>query len=147
MPGVRRGLVPPLLTTTQTQSPANTFNPMNTDGNAVIGQIPLQTLRTIALACPVMSSAYLQCQSFFFPLSDGKRTLDPGIITALRHFQHAAQQQNGINQSHLFDYRVPCSDSLAKYAAAFFKMSLSIFANTSSRFTLASSCSSSVKGR
>jgi len=38
MPGVRRGLEPPLLTTMQTQFPANTFNPMNTDDNVDFGK-------------------------------------------------------------------------------------------------------------
>jgi len=46
-----------------------------------------------------------------------------------------------------FHHRVPGSDSLAKYAAAFFRMSRSIFTIASSFLVLASSISTSVNGR
>lgn len=94
-----------------------------------------------------MSGTYLQFQSLIFPLPNGKRSLDPGIVSACRHLQHTAQQRNKICESQLLDYRVPGSDSLAKYAVAFFKMSRSIFTTANSRFTRVSSCSISVKGR
>ena len=41
----------------------------------------------------------------------------------------------------------PCSDFLARYAAAFFKMSRAILTKDSSRFTLANSLSISFRGR
>src|SRR4030042_253350 len=94
-----------------------------------------------------MSSTDLQFQSHLLPLPNSKRSLDPGIVSACRHLQHTAKQRNKIGKSQLLDYRVPCSDSLAKYAAAFFKMSRSIFTTANSRFTLVSSCSTSVRGR
>src|SRR4030043_325200 len=49
-------------------------------------------------------------------------------------------------EPHHFHRRVPGSDSLAKYAAAFFKMSRSILTSNSSFFVRASSISTSVRG-
>src|SRR4030042_3012704 len=51
-----------------------------------------------------------------------------------------------IIEPHLFQWRVPDSDSLAKYAAAFFNMSRSIFTSANSFRVLASSISTSVRG-
>src|SRR5664280_2941485 len=147
MAGVCRKLEPPFLTTAQTQLPANPLDPMNTHNDAIIRQIPLQTLRPIRLACTSMSSLYLQFQSFLFLLSAGKRTFDPSIISALCYIQYSAQKHNRIGESQLLNQRVPFSDSLAKYAAAFFKMSRSILARDSSLFTCANSISISVSGR
>src|SRR3989304_9104954 len=51
-----------------------------------------------------------------------------------------------IIEPHLFHRRVPGSDSLAKYAAAFFNISRSIFISASSFRVIASSISTSVSG-
>ena len=64
-----------------------------------------------------------------------------------RYDQHSAQDRCGVIEPQLFHHRVPGSDSLAKYAAAFFRMSRSIFTSASSFFVRASSISTSVKGR
>ena len=49
--------------------------------------------------------------------------------------------------SHLLHHRLPCSDSLAKYTAAFINMSRAIRNKASSRFTRASSIFTSVNSR
>src|SRR3972149_4185049 len=49
-------------------------------------------------------------------------------------------------EPHLFHRRVPGSDSLAKYAAAFFNLSRSIFPSANSFRVLASPISTSVRG-
>src|SRR5574341_2130779 len=60
-------------------------------------------------------------------------TLQPGIVTALRHLQHPAHQHYRKIPATTFHERVLCSDSLAKYAAAFFNRSRSSRASANSR--------------
>ena len=88
MPRVRRNLELPLLPATQAELTANPLDPVDAHDDSVIGQIPLQALRTIGLTCPFMSSADLQFQSHLLPLPDCKRSPDPGIVSACRHLQH-----------------------------------------------------------
>src|SRR5271157_1431175 len=72
--------------------------------------------------------------------------MQPCVVSAYRYFQHAAHRWYRILKSHIFHPRVPGSDSFAKYAAAFFNISRSIFTSANSFFVRASSISISVSG-
>jgi len=93
-----------------------------------------------------MSSFNLYLQPSFLLDTPGRLPIQPSIITTLGYLQNFTHRRNTILESHLFHDRVPGSDSFAKYAAAFFKMSRSILASASSRLTRASSISISVSG-
>src|SRR5512139_4142447 len=81
---------------------------------------------------------------FLNPL--GRLPIQPFVIPALGHPQNTTHHRYTMPESHCFHDRVPGSDSFAKYAVAFFKMSRSIFTMASSRLTRASSISTSVSG-
>src|SRR5208337_3775362 len=72
--------------------------------------------------------------------------MQPCVVSACRYFQHAAHRWDRILKSHILHPRVPGSDSFAKYAAAFFNISRSIFTSANSFFVRASSISISVSG-
>src|SRR5512143_2450636 len=76
----------------------------------------------------------------------GRLPFEPSVIPTLGNFQYTAHLRYPMPESHCFHDRVPGSDSFAKYAVAFFKMSRSIFTMASSRLTRASSISNSVSG-
>src|SRR5512139_1652886 len=76
----------------------------------------------------------------------GRLPMEPFVIPTLGYFQHTAHHRYTLPESHCFYDRAPGSDSFAKYAVAFFKMSRSIFTMASSRLTRASSISTSVSG-
>jgi len=87
---------------------------------------------------------YFQPPLFLGPL--GWLPMQPFVIATLRYSQKRAHPPDTMPESHCFHHRVPGSDSFAKYAVAFFKMSRSIFTMASSRLTRASSISTSVSG-
>src|SRR5512135_996067 len=88
----------------------------------------------------------LDFQSPLFLGPFGRLPIEPFVIPTLGYPQNSAHHRYTIPESHRFHDRVPGSDSFAKYAVAFFKMSRSIFTMASSRLTRASSISTSVSG-
>ena len=73
--------------------------------------------------------------------------LEPGVEAATRDRQEPAHGLHRKMESSLFHERVPGSDSLAKYAVAFFKMSRSRRASASSLRSRLFSCSRSIAVR
>src|SRR5579862_8267498 len=70
----------------------------------------------------------------------------PGREPTVTHLQRRAQHLLRIRVAMLFDKRVPHSDSLAKYAAAFFTISISIFSRAfSARSREISICSGVIR--
>lgn len=67
----------------------------------------------------------------------------PGIVAAATHMQGPTEARHPMVRLLSLDERVPHVDSLAKYAAAFFKMSRSSVTRASSRFNPASSAAGS----
>ncbi len=66
------------------------------------------------------------------------------MVAARRDPEHAAEDAHRVLPSYLFEHRILRSDSLAKYAADFFKMSHSIRSSAFSRRRRESSASCSV---
>src|SRR5512143_2993744 len=87
---------------------------------------------------------YFQPPLFLSPFR--RLPVQPFVIPTLGYFQKTAHHRYPMPESHCLHDRVPRSDSFAKYAVAFFKMSRSIFTIASSRLTRASSISTSVSG-
>lgn len=68
----------------------------------------------------------------------------PGVVATWMYFQHLAETLDRVARRQLVDERVPQPDSLAKYAAAFFRMSRSSVTRLSSaRRRRSSACWSS----
>ena len=91
-------------------------------------------------------SLLLQTPSSSYTTSWDSTSIHPGVVATGRYVQQPAQDTFGVVEPQFFHHRVPGSDSLAKYAAAFFNMSRSIFTSANSFFVRARSISTSVNG-
>lgn len=87
-------------------------------------QLSMKAHCTVRALCFSMGSRD-QCYSSI-PLAGTSRPLAPAIIAAYRHTQHSTGKTNRITGAQSIDGGVPHNDPLAKYAAAFFKMSRSM---------------------
>ena len=77
---------------------------------------------------------YLAQQTLIFPSAIRQLVATPCIVTAGVHSHHFAQAAHGIFVHLALNKRVPQSDSLAKYAVAFFNISRSSDTRLSSAF-------------
>ena len=93
-----------------------------------------------------MGCRYLYFQPRILSCSLRRLTGKPCVISAYGYFQYTTNKRWGIQGPHLLYHLVPRCDSFAKYAAAFFKMSRSIFTSASSRFSRAISIPLSLNG-
>src|ERR1700681_4479983 len=119
-------LEPPLVPTTQAVLPHQPLHPPFAHRDAAPLELLVDPRRAIGglgllvdLADPLQQLAV--AQPFLRPVA-----ALPGREAAVTHLQRRAQHLQRIRVAMLFNKRVPHSDSLAKYAAAFFRISVSI---------------------
>src|SRR5512135_3656895 len=94
-----------------------------------------------------MGCFYRHLEAFILLGSTRWFSLQPSVETATRYVEEPAHDFNREMESPLLHERVPGSDSLAKYAVAFFKMSRSMRASASSLRNRAFSAASSADVR
>jgi hypothetical protein len=112
---------------------------MLSTGNSSSAQSSPRLYRSVSLSATLMNFTDLYKQSPLLPAPLGLRTISPSVIataTDLKHFTHPRDPKFS-NVSP--DERVLYLSSLAKYAAAFFRMSRSSLTRSNSCFNRASS--------
>jgi len=140
---IRGGLEPALLLTAQAELLPQSDDPVPPCTEALGGQLWLQPQWPIRLAGLNMSSLDRDLQSLIILRALRWRTIVRCVEPAARYVEDAAQQAKRVIESHRFYERVPGSDSLAKYAVAFFSTSFSMRSTASSLRSFATSASSS----
>ena len=106
-----------------------------------------QPLRAIRFTGALMGSVNLQFQPRILLVAFRWLTSKPCVVTARRHLINSAHHRHRIVLMQRFHHRLLHRIPFAKYAAAFFNRSRSILTSASSRFVLANSNSTSVRGR
>ncbi len=149
MPGVggRHPKTPLLLDASQAQFAAHAFDHPETGSEARARKFLLQALCAISAACALVRGLCRDTQALTRLCSLRWLPYKPCVVAARRNIKHAAQHREWVVESQLPDHRVPRSDSLAKYAVAFFKMSRSIRNSAFSRLSRDTSACSSVTTR
>src|SRR5471032_2685023 len=140
---IRRGLELTLLLTAQAKLSPQSNDAIAAGVESLGHQFWLQTQRPIGFTGLEVGSLDGDLQSFIILRAPRWRAIERGIEAAARHVEDATQQAKRIVESHRLHERVPGSDSLAKYAVAFFSTSFSIRSTASSLRSLATSASSS----
>src|SRR5208282_3204472 len=140
--GVRGRLEPPLVPAVQPVLPHQPLHPPFAHRNAAPLELlidPRRPIRSPGLLVDLADA--LQQLALAQPFLRPVASL-PGREATVTHLQRHAQHLQRIRVAMLFNKRVPHSDSLAKYAAAFFTISISIFSRaTSARSREISICS------
>src|SRR5471030_107949 len=143
MARIRRSLELALLLATQAKFPPQPDDPVTTGVESLRDQFRLQTQWPVGFTSLDVGSLDGDLQSFIVLRALRWRAVERRIKSAARHIEDAAQQAKRVFESHRLHERVPGSDSLAKYAVAFFRTSFSIRSTASSLRSLATSASSS----
>lgn len=140
---IRRRLELPFLLAAQSKFPPRSNDAVTPCVESLRDQLWLQAQRPVGFARLHMGCLDGDLQAFIVLRSLRRLAIKRRVEATARHLEHAAQQTQRIFESHRFHERVPGSDSLAKYAVAFFSTSFSIRSTTSSLRSLATSASSS----
>ena len=110
-------------------------------------QVHMDARRTIDLSARFMVTPDLSDQATIIPGSLAFGPVKPIVVTTGRHPQNLAQSANVVLISLLADKGVLYLSSLAKYAAAFFRISFSSLSRSFSCFSVVNSDCSSFFGR
>src|SRR5690606_7699355 len=103
-------------------------------GLAVFAQVSEYPRTAVAALARVIEVANAVHQSRIFPRPRRQRHLQPGVKPATLDLQHPAHHRHAELGSVIPNERVPYPDSLAKYAAAFFRIARSSSERASSLF-------------
>src|SRR5271156_3839416 len=139
---VRRRFEPPLVPTAQTVLPHQPLDPTFADRNPAPLELQVDPRRPVGRLRLFMNLPDPRQQlPVAEPLLGAFGTL-PSREATVTHLQRYTQRLQRIRAAILVNKRVPHSDSLAKYAAAFFMISISIFSRAfSARSRKISICS------
>ena len=147
MPRIGGRLEFPLLLAAQAEFLAKALDAMNSDMDAVIIQIGLQSLGAVGVPRSLMRCPDLDFQRRIRVFPERWRTLPPGVVAAFRYTQHPTHGGCRVGLSQFINSSVFHRDSLVKYVANFFSRSRSIFTSASSLRVLVSSSSNSLGKR
>src|ERR1700682_368468 len=120
---------------------------LGSDAHAGLTQPSCHADTTIALLALRVNDGHLRIERSIGEIPIARSTLAPLHEATARYAEHLAQSRDRLPAGLCFDPGVLHRDSLTKYAAAFFRISLSVLAEASSRFNRSTSASSSFADR
>src|SRR5690625_4259253 len=104
--------------------------------DALGGKLGVYARATVRFLAHAVSSAYVNEESLVFPGSPTGLPLAPGVVARATYAESATHERERVLASVLLDACVLHRDSLAKYAAAFFRKSRSCLTSSNSRRSL-----------
>src|SRR5690625_1570747 len=104
--------------------------------DALGGKLGVYARATVRFLAHAVSSAYVNEESLVFPGSPAGLPLAPGVVARAAYAESATHERERVLASVLLDACVLHRDSLAKYAAAFFRKSRSCLTSSNSRRSL-----------
>ena len=119
-------------------------DPLATHGQALILQGPVDSDAAVSLVRLLVSFSTKNAQPAVVSRVLALRASQRSVVSASRYAEHPTQHLHRLRDLFDLDKRKPHAFSLAKNAAAFFKMSRSILSTRFSLRSAASSCRSSV---